>query len=151
MCSWCSSWTPRTVNIFLDHFLAWNIFHMIYCFDDPKTPRCSPYIILHRHVLKIPKQQSGRPKITVKLLLTVTPEAFLGCPEMPENIAGTVFKAARSTSSRVCLFHFMVSGKSSYIILPLDAFKQHQTTHYCQTCSSFSGISRKWRTASNDF
>ena len=102
---------------------------MVYCFDDPKTPRCSPYIILHRHGFIFPKQQSGRPKIKVKLPLTVTPDEFLGNPETPESASGTDFKAHRSLSYRVCLFNFIVSGKYLYIILPPDAFKQHQTTH----------------------
>ena len=114
--------------MFLEWLLAWNIFHILSCFDDLKASSYSSYIKLHRHVLEISKQPTDRPENVVKPPLTAMLHGFWVTQKPRFRLSGTVFHVPDSTRSGASLFDFMISGKSWYFMLLTETFKQQKST-----------------------
>ena len=145
MCSWCSSWTPRTTG---SPFSAWNIFQLVNCFGDLKVPRCSPHGTLHRHIFIFPKQFHGCSLLMVKHPLTdwlcnfwVT-QKNLGNPDF---VSGMGFSQASILVCGAPIWTLKVSGYSRHTRLQHRVFKLPKTTRcrdqmasdiHCQTRSS---------------
>ena len=55
-------------------------------------------------------------------------QPFLGSPESASPVTGTVFHVPDSPCSGDGLFHFKISGKSTYYILPSKTLKHYKRT-----------------------